>query len=108
MSSIYQINKGVNKIIEFRGLKAQYIWYFAAGVLLLMILFSVLYICGLNSYLCLGIIGVLGGLLVSRLYRWSNTHGEHGMMKKIAARKTPTCIKSYSRRIYQQIKKENP
>jgi len=81
MSSIYQINKGVNKSIEFRGLKAQYIWYFATGVLLLMILFSVLYICGLNSYLCLLIIGVVGGLLVSRLYRWSNTYGEHGILK---------------------------
>ena len=107
MSSIYHINKGVNKSIEFRGLKAQYIWYFAAGVLILMILFSLLYLCGLNSYLCLGMIGSLGGLLLHKLYQWSNTYGEHGMMKKIAARKTPTCIKTYSRRIYQQIKKEN-
>ncbi len=25
MSSVYQINKGINKPVEFRGLKAQYI-----------------------------------------------------------------------------------
>ena len=25
-NSVYQINKGINKAIEFKGLKAQYIW----------------------------------------------------------------------------------
>ena len=29
MSSVYTINKGVNKPIEFKGLKAQYIAYLA-------------------------------------------------------------------------------
>ncbi len=77
MSSIYQINKGLNKSIEFRGLKAQYIWYFAAGVMVLLILFSLLYICGLNTYLCLAMICSSGCLLISKLYRWSNTYGEH-------------------------------
>jgi len=27
MSSVYKINKGINKPIEFKGLKAQYIAY---------------------------------------------------------------------------------
>jgi hypothetical protein len=43
----YQINKGVNRPIEFRGLKAQYIYYLGSGLALLLIAFSVIYIAGL-------------------------------------------------------------
>ena len=45
-SSIYGINKGINKPIEFRGLKAQYIWYLAGGLVGLLVLFAILYISG--------------------------------------------------------------
>ena len=31
-SSIYGINKGVNRPAEFKGLKAQYIWYLGGGL----------------------------------------------------------------------------
>ena len=101
--SIYQINKGVGKSIEFRGLKAQYIWYFAGGVLILLFLFSILYLVGLNTFVCLAIILGLGSLLLAKLYSWSSKYGEHGMMKKVAARKIPKCLKAYSRRIFQQL-----
>ena len=47
-NSIYKINKGINKPIEFKGLKAQYIWFLAGGILLLMFLFAVLYISGVK------------------------------------------------------------
>ncbi|HEU4791365.1 MAG TPA: DUF4133 domain-containing protein, partial [Flavobacterium sp.] len=43
-NSVYQINKGINQSIEFKGLKAQYIWYLGGGVVVLMILFAVMYI----------------------------------------------------------------
>ena len=42
-NSIYQINKGINQSIEFKGLKAQYIWYLAGGLVILLIVFAVLY-----------------------------------------------------------------
>ncbi|MES2457846.1 MAG: DUF4133 domain-containing protein [Bacteroidota bacterium] len=103
MSSIYHINKGIGKSIEFRGLKAQYIWYFAGGVLALMVLFSILYIMGLNTFVCLAVIMGLGAALLVKLYGWSSKYGEHGMMKTIARRKTPKVIKAYSRRIFQEL-----
>ncbi|HMT97439.1 MAG TPA: DUF4133 domain-containing protein, partial [Ferruginibacter sp.] len=31
-NSVYQINKGINRSIEFKGLKAQYIWYLGGGL----------------------------------------------------------------------------
>lgn len=99
-NSVYQINKGINKSIEFRGLKAQYIWYFGVGVILLMILFAVLYIIGINSFICIALIGAGGTLLTIKIYSLSNTYGEYGLMKKLAKRKVPKSIRSYSRKIF--------
>ena len=62
-NSVYKINKGINKPIEFKGLKAQYIWYLGGGLVILLILFAVLYIIGVNAFICVGLIVVLGGIL---------------------------------------------
>ncbi|NRF41108.1 DUF4133 domain-containing protein [Pedobacter foliorum] len=102
-NSVYTINKGINKSIEFKGLKAQYIWYFGGGILVLMVIFSLLYLAGLNTYLCMTFILGAGALLTVKIYHWSNTYGEHGMMKAIASRKTPKLIKNYSRTNFQHL-----
>lgn len=99
-NSVYQINKGINQSIEFKGLKAQYIWYLGGGVVVLMILFATLYILGLPSIACVGLIGVLGTLLVVKIYRMSNQYGEYGMMKALAKKQIPKMIKVYSRRVF--------
>lgn len=103
-NSVYQINKGINKNIEFKGLKAQYIWYFGGGVIALLILFAIMYIIGINSFMCIGIILIAGTGLVIKIYRLSNKYGEHGMMKAMAKRKVPKVIKSYSRQFFLQKK----
>lgn len=102
-NSVYQINKGINKPVEFRGLKAQYIWYLAGGLLVLLVLFAILYIAGLNSFICIGVIAILGSVLFVTVYRTSHKYGEHGIMKKIARQSVPTVIKSYSRRVFIQL-----
>jgi hypothetical protein len=97
-TSVYKINKGVNRPIEFRGLKAQYIWYLGGGLLVLLILFAILYICGVNTFICLGIILISGTGLFMYVYRLSHKYGEHGMMKAEAKRSIPKKIKTYSRK----------
>lgn len=99
-NSVYQINKGINQSIEFKGLKAQYIWYLGGGIVVLMILFAMMYIIGLPSMVCIGLIGVLGTLLVIKMYKMSNQYGEHGMMKAIAQKQLPKSIKVFSRRVF--------
>jgi Domain of unknown function (DUF4133) len=99
-NSVYKINKGINKPIEFKGLKAQYIWYLGGGLVLLLILFAVLYIIGLNPFVCVVLILMLGGALFSWVYRLSHRYGAYGMMKKIARRNVPAVVKSYSRNIF--------
>ncbi len=99
-NSVYKINKGINKPIEFKGLKAQYIWYLAIGLIILLIVFAVMYIIGVNTYACLVLILIAGAVLFMRVTKLSNKYGEHGMMKKVAAQGVPKVIKSYSRRIF--------
>jgi Domain of unknown function (DUF4133) len=96
MSSVYQINKGINKSIEFKGLKAQYIWYLGAGLVVLLILFAILYISGLGIFFCLPFIAVLTTALFMHIYKLSRKYGEHGMMKKVAKRSVPDAVKTYS------------
>lgn len=54
-NSVYQINRGVGKPVEFKGLKAQYIWYLGGGLVALLVLFAILYIAGVPIFLCLPI-----------------------------------------------------
>lgn len=100
-ASVYTINKGINKSIAFKGFKAQYIWYLGGGLLILLILFAVLYICGVHPFICLAIILICGATLFIYIGRLSNKYGEHGLMKKMANRAAPKVIKSRSRKIFQ-------
>lgn len=103
-NSVYQINKGINQSIEFKGLKAQYIWYLGGGVVTLLIVFAAMYIIGLPTYLCIGIILTAGTFLVMKIYGMSNKYGEHGLMKALARKQVPKLIKSRSRKIFMDIK----
>ncbi len=99
-NSVYQINKNINKSIEFKGLKAQYIWYLGGGIIFLLILFTILYISGINPFFCAGLILFAGTLLVLKIYQLSNKYGEYGLMKKLAQQRVPPIIKSHSRKIF--------
>jgi hypothetical protein len=103
-NSIYPINKGINKSIEFKGLKAQYIWYLGAGILALLIIFAALYIIGVSQYICMAIILLAGSGLVYKVYGMSNKYGEHGMMKTAAKRSIPKAVRCNSRKIFFNTK----
>jgi hypothetical protein len=93
MSSVYQINKGVNRPIVFKGLKAQYIWWLGIGLAFLLMLFTCMYILGVPMLFC--VLFVFGS--VALLFRWvyssSKKYGEHGLMKRLAAKSVPSSIK---------------
>ncbi len=103
--SIYKINKGINAAIEFKGLKAQYIWHLGGAMLGLIVLFATMYILGLNQYLCLAITGVLGFTAVTKIFAMSKKYGEHGLMKLMAQKMVPKVIKSTDRETFFKTKK---
>jgi len=105
MNSVYKINKGINKPIEFKGLKAQYIGYLGAGVILLLVIFAILYICRVNMFVCLGLVLLLGTLLFIGVYKLSDTYGQHGLLKKLARRNIPLGLTGKTRKIFIYLKK---
>ena len=99
-TEVYTINKGVNRAVEFRGLKGRYIWWLAGGIVSLLGIFAVLYIVGVNPFLCIGVIAIAGVVLFMRVYRLSRVYGEYGLMKRAAARRLPRRVKADTRRIF--------
>lgn len=88
----YNINKGIGRTVEFRGLKAQYLFIFAGGLLGTLILVMILYMAGVNSYICL-FIGITGAsLIVWKTFKLNKKYGEHGLMKISASKRHPRYI----------------
>lgn len=101
-TTIYSINKGINRPLEFRGLQAQYILYFAGGLMGVLVLFSILYILGLNAYLSL-LTGLgLGGFVFLYVYKLNNKYGQWGWMQRAAQKKVPKRLMSKSRQLFIQ------
>ena len=75
----YPINKGIGRPVEFKGLKAQYLFLFAGGLLAAFI----------GQWLCIGFGAVSASSLVWLTFRLNAKYGEHGLMKLGAARMRP-------------------
>jgi cell division protein FtsW (lipid II flippase) len=105
-TSVYRINKGINRPIEFKGLKAQYIWYLGAGLVLLLVMFAIMYISGVSVFICLPVILLLGTALFVFIYRLSDKYGQFGLMKEAASRNVPAYVTSNSRKIFLNLKEQ--
>ena len=103
-NSVYHVNKGINKSMEFKGLKAQYIWYLAGGLVGSMLLFAILYVSKINNYVSIAVAFGAGGGSIGFAYKLSDKYGEHGLMKRMAKGSIPKVLKSYSRKVF--IKKD--
>jgi hypothetical protein len=105
MSSVYEINKGIGKPIVFRGLKAQWIWWLGGGLAVLLLVFAVMYIVGVNLLVCVVFIVGSGVLLFMNVYRLSRKYGEHGLMKEVARKSVPKGLKgSIKKSVVKELK----
>lgn len=88
----YNVNKGIGRTVEFKGLKAQYLFIFAGGLLSVLVLLMVMYIVGANTYVCL-FVGALGAsTIIWKTFSLNSKYGEHGLMKLAARKKHPRYI----------------
>lgn len=104
MATVYKINKGVNRPIEFKGIKGQYIGYLAGGLVGLLLVFAAMYLLGTNMYVCLIVVLLLGCTLFIGVNRLSNRFGQHGLMKYFASKGMPKYLKFRSRRLFTTLK----
>lgn len=96
----WEINKGIGRTVELKGLKAQYLFIFAGGLLAVFILVVILYMFGVSQVFCL-VIGVSGAtVLVWQTFAMNRKYGEYGLMKRRAISYHPRyliCRRSVSR-----------
>ncbi len=105
----YTINKGIGKSVEFKGLVAQYLFIFAGGLLGVFVVFVVMYMAGIDQWVCIGFGVIAASALVWLTFNLNAKYGEHGLMKMLAKRQHPRFLinRKNSRRLLQcQRRKE--
>ncbi|REC61841.1 conjugal transfer protein TraF [Chryseobacterium pennae] len=108
----YKINKGIGRTVEFKGLKAQYLFIFAGGLLSILLLVMILYMLGLPPYLCLSIGIIAASIIIWKTFALNAKFGEHGLMKIAAKRRHPEYIisrkpiQSYLRNYQKSVRNE--
>jgi len=85
----YSINKGIGKPAEFQGLKAQYLFIFAGGLLAVFIVFVVMYMIGIGQWICIGFGLIAASILIWLTFSLNKRYGEYGLMKTFARKKHP-------------------
>ena len=98
----YSINKGIGKPAEFKGLKSQFLFIFAGGLLGVFIVFVIMYMIGISQVICIGFGVVTAGTLVWGTFYLNDKYGEFGLMKLQAVANHPDFIIN-RRRIIQLI-----
>ena len=88
----YPINKGIGRSPEFKGLKSQYLFIFAGGLLALFVVFVIMYMAGMDQWICTGFGGISASVLVRATFRMNAKYGEWGLMKLRALRRHPRYI----------------
>ena len=98
----YRINKGAGRPIEFKGLKSQYLFFFAGVLVSVFLAVVVLYMAGVSQLVCLSFGAVSGSLAVWLTFRMNARYGEHGLMKMLAEKRHPRYL-SARRRIFRAL-----
>ena len=88
----FSINRGIGKSVEFKSLKAQYLFIFVGGLLALFILFVIMYMVGINQWVCIGFGLVAATVLVWQTFALNAKYGEYGLMKVQARNNHPKYI----------------
>lgn len=101
-----EINKGVGRDVEFKGLRAQYLFIFAGGLLAVFVVFVIMYMAGIGQWVCI-LFGVVAATVIVWLtFSLNKRYGSHGLMKLFAAQGHPRRILS-RKRIIRLIKKQH-
>lgn len=84
----YRRNTARRRVLSLR-LKAQYLFIFAGGLLAVFVVFVILYMAGVDQWVCIAFGVAAASVLVWLTFRLNTRYGEHGLMKLLAARRHP-------------------
>ena len=97
----YDIHKGIDKPVEFKGLTGQYLFIFAGGLLLIFVVLVILVVAGADQFFCVGLGASLAVGLIIVTFRLNKKYGRFGLMKRTAIRRHPRRI--ISRKSVQRL-----
>lgn len=100
------INKGIGKSVEFQGLKSQYLFIFAGGLLAVFIIFVVMFMAGVSQWVCIGFGLVAASVLVWLTFSLNARYGEHGLMKLFARQQHPRYLlnRKATKRLFRSVR----
>ncbi len=88
----YAINKGIGRSVEYKGLKAQYLFIFAGGLPALFVVYVIMYISGVSQWFCIGFGVTAASALVWLTFHLNAKYGQYGLMKLTAVKYHPRYI----------------
>ena len=88
----FSINKGIGRSVEYKGLKAQYLFIFAGGLLALFVVYVIMYISGVSQWFCIGFGVTAASALVWLTFHLNAKYGQYGLMKLAAVKYHPRYI----------------
>ena len=77
----YNVNKGIGKPAEFKGLQSQYLFIFAGGLLAVFVVYVIMYMAGVSQWFCILFCGGAATTLVWLTFTLNRKYGAHGLMK---------------------------
>ena len=99
----YRSNTTRRRVLSLR-LKAQYLFIFCGGLLALFVLFVILYMVGIDQWICVPFGLLSGSLLVWLTFRLNARYGEHGLMKLLSGKRHPRYL-IHRRRLFRLLTK---
>lgn len=105
----FPINKGIGRSVEFKGLKAQYLFIFCGGLLVVFVLFIILYMVGIDQWFCIGFGVISASVLVWQTFALNARYGQYGLMKLGTVRSHPRYLINRRRiaRLFTRKKEKN-
>lgn len=73
-------------------MESQYLFVFAAGLLAVFVVFVILYMAGVNQWVCIGFGVTAATLLVWLTFRLNAKYGTYGLMKAAARKRHPRYV----------------
>lgn len=102
----YDLNRGINKPVEFKGLVGSNIYFLVAGIGLTFALFVTMYLVGLPLLATVLVTFVAGGGMWAGVFALNRKYGEHGLMKASARRSSPKYITNRHSRLFQHLNED--
>ncbi|GAA4379756.1 DUF4133 domain-containing protein [Hymenobacter koreensis] len=103
---VYDLNRGINKPVEFKGLVGSNIYFLVAGIALVFALFVTCYLTGVPLLLTTLLTFAAGGGMWAGVFALNRRYGEHGLMKAAARRSSPKYITSRHSRLFQRLNED--